>query len=373
MGSWFMVCGRILDKYNEFGGPNGSLGLPTSNELTNPDGVGKRTSFTNDASIYWSPESDAHQIGGEIGAEWAARGWEGGPLGYPITDELTNPDGVGKRNQFQGGSVYWHPSTRAHTVWGAIRDKWAQIGWESSTLGYPAGNEIVGVGSSIGQEFQNGKIVYSNLGAYTVVDPILSAIEDNVGPIQNNSTWNRPTSESYIPWSGGIAQDFATGVFTYRDTEFTWGYERVLQAGSSGSYAAKGATTAQVKESLERCFDCMFPVQGATAAYPTTGDIIVLKAAGIADAPVKVIQSDPNNPNWTFEAMDGHFDGSGSIIAFRFFEQDGRIKLHVKAGVVNSLGPYANFLNKSVAEGYWQSFIDRVGLYMCYDWGKCQT
>jgi len=64
MGSWFMVCGRILDKYNEFGGPNGSLGLPTSNELTNPDGVGKRTSFTNDASIYWSPESDAHQIGG---------------------------------------------------------------------------------------------------------------------------------------------------------------------------------------------------------------------------------------------------------------------------------------------------------------------
>ncbi|MFD6860234.1 LGFP repeat-containing protein [Rhodococcus sp. NPDC060090] len=81
LNSWFMVCGRILDKYNEMGGPGGLLGLPTSNELTNPDGIGKRNSFTNDSSIYWSPATDAHQIGGAIGAEWARTGWESGNHG----------------------------------------------------------------------------------------------------------------------------------------------------------------------------------------------------------------------------------------------------------------------------------------------------
>ncbi|GAB16036.1 hypothetical protein ARGLB_105_00010, partial [Arthrobacter globiformis NBRC 12137] len=35
------------------------------------------------ASIYWSPKTGAHEVHGAIRAKWAALGWEKGPLGYP--------------------------------------------------------------------------------------------------------------------------------------------------------------------------------------------------------------------------------------------------------------------------------------------------
>ncbi|WP_280469948.1 LGFP repeat-containing protein [Nocardia brasiliensis] len=38
----YEVCGAIRDKYNELGGPSSFLLYPTSNELTNPDGVAPR-------------------------------------------------------------------------------------------------------------------------------------------------------------------------------------------------------------------------------------------------------------------------------------------------------------------------------------------
>lgn len=73
--------------------------------------------------------------------------WEnlGGPtsfLGQPLTDELTTPDGVGRFNHFEGGSIYWTPSTGAQEVHGAIRDRWASLGWERSFLGYPVSDEV---------------------------------------------------------------------------------------------------------------------------------------------------------------------------------------------------------------------------------------
>lgn len=39
----YEVCGAIRDKYNELGGSTSFLLYPTSNEMTNPDGIGKRS------------------------------------------------------------------------------------------------------------------------------------------------------------------------------------------------------------------------------------------------------------------------------------------------------------------------------------------
>ena len=74
---------------------------------------------------------------GPIRDKWASLGWERSSLGYPTTDTLTTPDGVGRFNHFQGGSIYWSPQTGDHVVTGAIRDKWAELGWERGDLGYP--------------------------------------------------------------------------------------------------------------------------------------------------------------------------------------------------------------------------------------------
>lgn len=45
--STFEVCGLIKEKYDKVGGPTSFLLLPKSNELTNPDGIGKRSEFVN--------------------------------------------------------------------------------------------------------------------------------------------------------------------------------------------------------------------------------------------------------------------------------------------------------------------------------------
>lgn len=58
--SW-EVCGAIRDKYNSLGGPLSFLLLPTSGELVNPDGFGRRNHFAN-GPIYWSAATGAHPV-----------------------------------------------------------------------------------------------------------------------------------------------------------------------------------------------------------------------------------------------------------------------------------------------------------------------
>ncbi|WP_148710316.1 NucA/NucB deoxyribonuclease domain-containing protein [Streptomyces sp. 3211.6] len=133
------VMGEIRKKWAAYGWEQG-LGYPTTDESAAPDGVGRYNHFTNDASIYWTPDTGAHTVRKAIRDKWAAYGWERG-LGYPTTDESGTPDGVGAFNHFtNGASIYWSPDTGAHTVRMAIRDKWAELGWESG-LGYPTTDE----------------------------------------------------------------------------------------------------------------------------------------------------------------------------------------------------------------------------------------
>jgi uncharacterized protein with LGFP repeats len=130
-----------------------------SNEGPNPDGRGTSRDFVH-GSIYWSSETGAHEVHGDIRLKYAQLRGSGGFLGYPVTDELGCPDGKGRFNHFQGGSIYWTPSTGAHEVHGAIRDLWESMGWETSFLGYPATDEI-GTGDSRSSRFEHGHISWS--------------------------------------------------------------------------------------------------------------------------------------------------------------------------------------------------------------------
>ena len=77
-------------------------------------------------SIYWSTATGAHVVLGAIRDKWASIGWQNSPLGFPTTDETWL--GNGAVSHFQGGSIYWSPATGAHVVQGAIRDRWAADG-----------------------------------------------------------------------------------------------------------------------------------------------------------------------------------------------------------------------------------------------------
>ncbi|MET7795553.1 LGFP repeat-containing protein [Streptomyces decoyicus] len=163
------ICGQhlqgdILAKYQQIGGETSPLGCPTSDELTTPDNVGRYTTFTG-GSIYWSPDTGAHPIWGDIKTKWADQGWEKGDLGYPKGDELTNPDGEGKRQEFQHGTIYWHPtkSNGAHAVSGSIGWVWGAFKYESGDFGYPTSDVTWDrENREYYQNFQGSKSIFHN-------------------------------------------------------------------------------------------------------------------------------------------------------------------------------------------------------------------
>lgn len=159
-GVAFEIHGLIYVKWVALGGLN--WGVPCSDELPTPDGVGRFNHFNdNTASIYWTPGTGANAIFGAIRAKWAAMGWERSALGYPTTDELPTPDGVGRFNHFsRSGSIYWTPQTGAQAVYGAIRQRWEALGWERSYLGYPTSDETDFPEGGRANEFQNGGIYW---------------------------------------------------------------------------------------------------------------------------------------------------------------------------------------------------------------------
>ena len=135
------IHGAILPKYLERGG-HAFLGAPTTDETATPDQVGRYNHFAFGASVYWTQRNGAHAVWGAIHEQWSRLGWEAGPIGYPTTDETATPDGVGRFNHFdKASSIYWTPQTGAHGTWGAIRDLWSRLGWETGPMGYPATDE----------------------------------------------------------------------------------------------------------------------------------------------------------------------------------------------------------------------------------------
>ena len=153
------VSGAIAVKYAALGGARSALGAPLTDELATPDGRGRFNHFQG-GSIYWTEQTGAFEVRGAIHGSWARSGWERGVLGYPVTDELGTPDGTGRFNHFQGGSIYWTPATGARMVRGAIREAWRQQGWEQGSLGYPTSDEYAVTGGQR-SDFQGGALIWT--------------------------------------------------------------------------------------------------------------------------------------------------------------------------------------------------------------------
>src|SRR6185295_11918539 len=103
------VIGAIRDKWIQLGGATSFLGEPLTDETSTPDGVGRYNHFQG-GSIYWTPATGAHEVHGAIRDKWESMGWERSWLGYPVTDEIDFPEG-GRVNSFERGQIYWWPDT----------------------------------------------------------------------------------------------------------------------------------------------------------------------------------------------------------------------------------------------------------------------
>jgi LGFP repeat/Cysteine-rich secretory protein family len=196
----------IDQKYQSLGGGGSFLGQPVTVEQSAPDYSGRYRHYQG-GSIYWSSASGAHEVHGAIRDKWAGLRWEQGFLRYPTTDELRTPDGIGRFNHFQGGSIYWTPATWSHEVHGAIRDKWASLGWERGFLRYPTSDEVAVTGGRASY-FQGGQVYWSAVtGPHEVHGAILSRYLSLGGP---GSALKLPTTDEYGV-SGGRRSDFQGG------------------------------------------------------------------------------------------------------------------------------------------------------------------
>lgn len=174
----FLVKGAILQKWTALRRGMGVLGYPRTDELTTPDGRGRYNHFQN-GSIYWTPQTGANEVHGLIRQKWADNSWERGVLGYPVTGESLTPDGMGRYNHFEGGSVYYHPEFGTHIVRGPVRDRWESLNWERGCLGYPkdeqrvtqventttsvAGIPVPAQRKTITQNFEGGSVTFKEV------------------------------------------------------------------------------------------------------------------------------------------------------------------------------------------------------------------
>ncbi|MGX0629841.1 uncharacterized protein with LGFP repeats [Corynebacterium afermentans] len=152
----FQVCGAILEAYRQTGGQLSWLGPPKTNELTNPDGVGKRSEFYG-GSIYWHPSTGAHAVTLDGMRQWGTLGWEAGPLGYPTSSPIDTKIPLTQMQHFQGGDNYYNPLTGG-AVWGDIKQRYDQIGGSNHPIGIPISNEIKNGQDYRYNNFSNGTI-----------------------------------------------------------------------------------------------------------------------------------------------------------------------------------------------------------------------
>jgi uncharacterized protein with LGFP repeats len=239
LGSGYVYAGPLLDAYAATGYESGRLGWLIGDAekfrygtgLSNdPDSWRQRFQF---GAIYapLAGTVSPHVVQGAIAAYYQGRDAADFSLvrrfGYPVTDELGTPDGLGRYNHFANDtSVYWTQATGAHEVVGSgfgFRGYWASRGWERSTLGYPTASEVA-LTRSNGFDTRGGVQQFSGGNAYARWDPAVGAYRTATVRGAFLSAWGAmgwegsslgyPVSEEF-PVAGGVRQTFQGGALEW--------------------------------------------------------------------------------------------------------------------------------------------------------------
>lgn len=103
-----VVTGQVLAKYESVGGPTGDLGFPTASEADGGLAPQSRVvpfAAEDDPVIFWTPDFGAVIVRGAMNAAWQKLGGATGELGAPKGDQTDHGNVV--TQQFNGGSISW--------------------------------------------------------------------------------------------------------------------------------------------------------------------------------------------------------------------------------------------------------------------------
>lgn len=159
MPAAFVVAGDILSRWEELGGPTGTLGYPIADATP-----GGRQLFENQAALAGSP---VRIVAGAILAKWAALGYEAGPAGPPVSeasDFLTFTGTAGSAQAFRAGAIYaartGARAGQAFFVQGPMLAKYLALDGPAGALGMPTGDEFRVEGRTR-QVFEGGELDYT--------------------------------------------------------------------------------------------------------------------------------------------------------------------------------------------------------------------
>lgn len=213
----YPVVGAIRNYLNANAQARAKLGAPVEAERRLPDGGAVQT--FQGGSVHWTQATGAYGTWGGIRNRWRDLSWERGPLGYPTSNERCGLKDGGCVQDFQGGSIHWKQGVGAHPTWGGIRNKWRDVGWENSNLGYPVRAEICGLrGNGCYQRFEGGDIHWSpSTGAHPTWGGIRTAWGSQG---YEGGRLGYPTSDEYVR-DGRTWQDFQGGRISWRSGQGT--------------------------------------------------------------------------------------------------------------------------------------------------------
>ena len=147
-------------------------------------GVRRQVEPFQGGAVYWSPSSGAHWLTRAILARYQAVG-AGKGFSFPTADQKTVASG--EAAAFQNGSMYWSAGTGARLVRGEIREAWWGRGGATGPLGFPTTDtgSVAGPGGTTGQvgSFSGGALYSSAAtGARLLSGSVLAAFVAAGGP-----------------------------------------------------------------------------------------------------------------------------------------------------------------------------------------------
>ena len=152
--------------------------------IVGADGKGRMVAYDN-AHIYFHPSTGAHAIphgdpaivASGIFEAYGRRGYEKGELGFPVRDfaKIETATAKGAVMAFQGGIMYIRDGFKECVVKGVIGQRWALEGYEDGPLGWPITDEMPnGTGGKV-QQFEFGTLEWDPSG---VVKDLGPAVKD---------------------------------------------------------------------------------------------------------------------------------------------------------------------------------------------------
>lgn len=192
-GTAYMANGPLHNHWLTSGGVAGPYGPPIG-PPQDLSGKGISQDFASGSLIY-SPATGTHDSHGAIRTRWLASGAEHGPWGYPTSNEY--PAGQGRAQKYQNGTIYWSPSTGAHTTTpGEIEKRYVQLGAAAGPLGLPTAEQITD-GDTRWQEFSNGYLLHCPTTGTKMIDT-----ESFRDWTKNRQRFGWPVKDSWIDAHG---------------------------------------------------------------------------------------------------------------------------------------------------------------------------